>query len=128
MENEPDTVAAWQTARPAREATREWCEWLMSLGNGPLVLVSMSLAHDMAWTTWYLQHFCGASPFGMNGLCLASLAWGLNGCIGQPNDCVAQLHQLCNEAKSLPGSQRMLEMQTIALSKLMQHVKKNQVL
>ena len=51
----------------------EWAEWLMSLGNDPLVLVSMSLAHDMAWTTWYLQHFCGASPFGMNGVCLASL-------------------------------------------------------
>ena len=83
----PRTMLWWQGFPEALEKAREnpedpaiamprYRKWLRKL-PGRIVMVGQPAAYDFMWVYWYLQRFCGESPFGHSALDAKTYAMAL---------------------------------------------------
>lgn len=92
----PRTMLWWEGFPDALAKAREnpedpavvmprYVEWLRKL-PGRIVLVGQPVAFDFMWIYWYLQRFCGDSPFGHSALDAKTFAMAM---LDKPyRDCV----------------------------------------
>jgi hypothetical protein len=82
----PDALAlAREAPEDPATAMPRYAKWLRDL-PGRIVFVGQPAAYDFMWVYWYLQRFCGDSPFGHSALDVKTYAMAL---LRQPyRDCI----------------------------------------